>query len=258
MTRSDILASVRTLEPTRPLQWLRLGWRDLCRAPLPSLLHGLVFLVAGALIAVAGWGRHALLAGAFSGFLLVAPMLSTGLYEVSRRIARGERPTLRDVAMAWVEGGAAMVRLGLLLALLGTAWVALSALIVNSAAPAGGDDGGITEFLRVFVLSPNWLPFTLWLVAGGLMAAIVFAISALSVPMLLDREVGLKVAVLASVRAVGASPAAMGLWAALVMLLTLVSIVAVLPMIVLVPLLGHATWHAYADTVDVAGLPPRL
>jgi uncharacterized membrane protein len=102
------------------------------------------------------------------------------------------------------------------------------------------------------------LPFAFWLMAGGVFAAIVFAITAVSVPMLLDREVDLRTAVLTSVRAVGANPEAMILWASLVMLVTLVGFVAVLPLVVLVPVLGHATWHAYVDAVDAAALPPRL
>ena len=112
--------------------------------------------------------------------------------------------------------------------------------------------------LGTFVLSPNWLPFALWLVAGGLFAAIVFAIAAVSVPMLLDRDVNLPVAALTSVRVVGANPVAMTIWAGLVMLVTLFGLALVLPMIVLVPVLGHATWHAYADSVDAGALAPRM
>jgi uncharacterized membrane protein len=107
------------------------------------------------------------------------------------------------------------------------------------------------------VLAPDPLPFALWLAAGGVFAALVFAIGAVSVPMLLDREVNMLTAVLTSVRAVGENPAAMGVWAALVMLLTLVGLATGVGLVVLVPLLGHATWHAYTDTVDAALLPPR-
>jgi uncharacterized membrane protein len=253
---ATVAAPVRELAAAQPLDWLARGWRDFTRAPLPSVLHGVLFLAAGAAIVAVGWGRVWLLAGAFSGFLRVAPMLAAGLYEVSRRLARGEQPTVRDVIRVWIEGGGCMVRLGLLLALLGTLWVALSAAIIVGL--GGGAGGGVGDFLRHFVLSPNWLPFTLWLVAGGLFAAIVFAISVVSVPMLLDRDVNLPVAALTSVRVVGTNPATMTLWAGLVMLVTMAGIALVLPMVVLVPVLGHATWHAYSDSVDAAGLAPRL
>ena len=256
MAEQVLAAAVRTIAPAQPLSWLARGWRDLARAPLPSLVHGLLFVIAGAVIVAAGWGRYYLLAGAFSGFLLVAPMLVAGLYEVSRRLARGEQPTMRDVLDVWIEGGACMVRLGLLLAGLGTIWVGLSTMIIVGL--GGGEGGGVGDFLRHFVLSPDWLPFMLWLVAGGMFAALVFAISVVSVPMLLDRDVTLPVAVLTSVRVVGTNPVAMTLWAGLVMIITMAGVALVLPMIVLVPLLGHATWHAYADSVDAGGLAPRL
>lgn len=256
MSASDAAAPVRAIAPGRPFVWLVRGWRDFVRAPLPSVAHGLLFVAGGAAIVAIGWGHFYLLAGAFSGFLLVAPMLVAGLYEVSRRLARGEQPTLGDVMRVWVEGGPSLVRLGLLLALLGTVWVALSTLIIVGL--GGGAGAGISDFVRHFVLSTNPLPFALWLFAGGLFAALVFAITAVSVPMLLDRDVGLRVAMLTSVSAVGNSPGAMALWALLVMAVTMAGLALVLPMIVLVPVLGHATWHAYSDSVDASGLAPRV
>ncbi len=256
MSAQIVAAPVRVLPADRPLSWLAKGWRDFLRAPLPSLVHGLIFVIAGAVIVAIGWGRYELLAGAFSGFLLVAPMLVAGLYEVSRRLERGERPTMRDVVRVWIEGGACMVRMGFLLALLGTLWVGLSTLIIVG---LGGMKGaGIGDFMRDFVLSPNWLPFLLWLVAGGMFAAVVFGISVVSVPMLLDRDVNLPTAALTSVRVVGTNPVPMALWAALVMMLTLLGIALVLPMLVVVPVLGHATWHAYSDSVDPSHLAPRF
>jgi len=249
-------APVRTLDAGRPLRWLALGWRDFTRAPLPSAAHGVAFLAAGTLIVAIGWGRHFLLAGAFSGFLLVAPMLSAGLYEVSRRLARGETPTLADAAAVWVRGGGALARFGALLAAAGTAWVALSSLIIVGV--VGADHAGVGDFLRQFLLARNAGAFALWLATGGLFAAIVFALTAVSVPMMLDRDVGIRAAVLTSVRAVGTNPLAMIVWAGLVMTITLASIATVLPIVVLVPVLGHATWHAYADAVDASQLPPRV
>ena len=256
MSAQSVAAPVRQLAAAQPLAWLARGWRDFLRAPLPSIVHGLAFVAGAAAIVAIGWGRFYLLAGAFSGFLLVAPMLVAGLYEASRMLARDEQPTMRDVLRVWIDGGACMVRLGLLLALLGTVWVGLSTLIIVGL--GGGTGAGIEDFMRHFVLSPNWIPFALWLVAGGLFAAIVFAIAAVSVPMLLDRDVNLPVAALTSVRVVGANPVAMTIWAGLVMLVTLFGLALVLPMIVLVPVLGHATWHAYADSVDAGALAPRM
>lgn len=258
MTGTVLAAPVRTLSAGQPLNWLARGWRDFARTPGASLLHGLVFLVAGGLIASIGWGRNDLLVGAFSGFLLMAPTLCAGVYELSRRLFRGERGTLRDALVVWVRGTGPMVRLGLLLAVLGSLWVLLSVLIVSVVQPeADGGGGGVGEFMFDFILSPDPWPFVLWALVGGVFAALVFAVSVVSMPMLLDRETSLSAALLTSASAVGANPVPMAVWATLVMLITLVGLVTIFPLVVLVPWLGHATWHAYVDTVDASALPPR-
>lgn len=260
-----VLGQVRTVDALRPLVWFVRGWRDMQRAPGLGLLHGLAFVGAAIAIAVLGWRHGGLLAGAFSGFLLMAPVLCTGLYEMSRRIARGERPSIRDVLAVWLRGGPAMVRLGVLMAVAGTFWVLLSALLVGAAmelglreAFAGGAAASVSAFLNGFVLSPDPWPFLVWLLTGGLMAATIFALGAVSMPMLVDREVPLRAALLTSVRAVGANPVPMALWATAVMTLTALALGTVVLMPFLVPLLGHATWHAYVDTVDGSALPPRV
>lgn len=260
-----ILGKVRVVDPLRPLVWLGRGWRDMQRAPRLGLLHGLIFLVGAVAIGTLGWRHGGLLAGAFSGFLLMAPVLCTGLYEMSRRIGRGERPGAGDVIAVWVRGGPAMVRFGLLMAAAGSFWVLLSAVLVSAAmrmsvldALASGGIGSVSAFINGFVLSPDHGPFLAWLMTGGLMASMVFALSVVSMPMLVDREVPLRVALLTSVRAVGANPIPMALWAAIVMTLTGIAMGTGVLLPFLVPVLGHATWHAYAETVDPSELPPRV
>jgi uncharacterized membrane protein len=247
-------APVRRLAPERPLVWIRRGWRDFRAAPALGIAHGAAFLGGGLAIGAIGWGRFDLLAGAFSGFLLVAPLLLAGLYAISRDREAGLAPALAGVIAAWRVSNAALVRLGLLLALLGTLWVALSVLIITGWSQARG---GVSGFVFDFVLATDWRPFALWLLAGGVFAALVFAMSAVSVPMLVDREASLRCALLTSVRAVGGNPEAMIVWAAIVMVTAVVSVALVLPLLVLVPVLGHATWHAYREAVQAEGLPRR-
>jgi uncharacterized membrane protein len=93
---------------------------------------------------------------------------------------------------------------------------------------------------------------------GGLGAALVFAATAVSVPLLLDREIDLRSAIFTSIRAVGDNPGAMALWAVIIMIGTALSMATgMLGFIIVVPVIGHATWHAYRDLVDAAALPPR-
>lgn len=247
-------APVQRLAPDRPLVWVSRGWRDFRAAPMLGIAHGAVFSAGGTAIALIGWGRFDLLAGAFSGFLLVAPLLLAGLYAISRDREAGAVPGVASVVAAWRMSNAALVRLGLLLAMLGTLWVGLSVLIVTGWSQARG---GVSGFVFDFVLAADWRPFALWLLAGGVFAALVFALTAVSVPMLLDRETSLRGALLTSVRAVGSSPEAMLAWAAIVMVTAIVSLALVLPLLVLVPVLGHATWHAYREAVQADGLPRR-
>lgn len=240
--------------PGRIAVWLTRAARDLARAPLASLAHGLIFLVVALLVIAIGW-RHAwLLAGAFTGFVLPAPALATGLYALSRRLERGEAATLPVALSAWRAASPALLRFGVLLAAIGTAWVAFCWLVVRTLADGSGLDAGIGagELLAHFAEDRGAALFITWTLAGGLVAAIVFAISVVSVPMLLERRVSLRGAVLASVRVVGEHPLTMALWAAVIMTATLLAAITVVGWVFVVPLLGHASWHAWRDLADSA------
>lgn len=240
----------------RPLQWLALGWRDFTRVPGPGLLHGLVVAVAGLAALLVGQRSPSLLIGAFSAFVLVGPILATGLYELSRLLARGERPGLGAAVHAWRRGTPPLVALGLLLGTAGSAWVLLSAGLF--ALFVGEPITGIADFLRYAVRVQGHGAFLLWLASGGLLAAVVFATTVVSPPLLLGRVVGLKCAILTSVRAVGENPAAMALWAFLIMVATIVSMATLMAGFLLaIPILGHATWHAYRDLVDTSAAALR-
>jgi len=242
---------VRAVPLLRPLGWLARGWQDLWRCPGPSLAQGLLLALAGALIFAIARQRFWLLAGAFSGFLLVAPILATGFYAISRALERGQIPGWHTVLRAWWPQGASSGRLmifGLLLAFAGTGWVLTSASLIT--AFGAGRIETPADFLRLVVLDEQSLLFEAWLGLGALLAAPVFASSVVAIPLLLDREISILGAVFTSWRVVMEHPAPVALWALLIMLLTLVGMAsAMLGLIVILPLLGHASWHAYRDLV---------
>lgn len=253
------LPVVRALAPMRPLRWLAAGHEDLTRALGLSLAHGLVVMLGALAIALLGWRHFGVLAGGYTGFLLVAPLLATGLYQISRRLAQGAVPTWADVRQAWRLSGA-LVRFAALLALIGTLWVGFSAVVVL--AMSGEPWAGLQGFFSPRVLrSADFVArghlFVLWLLAGGLLAAWVFAISVVAIPMLLDRRVPMSLAVLASVRAVGHNPVTMLVWAGLIFACTALGLLTLVGLIWFVPLLGHASWHAYTDLVDASAWPER-
>lgn len=242
---------VKPVPVLRPLGWLARGWRDIWRCPLASLLHGLALALGGVLIVWLFHQRFWLLAGAFSGFLLVAPILATGLYAISREIERGVSPSMLTVLKAWRPHDGRLMGFGLLLALAGTGWVLCSAALITGFAPVPIDKP--IDFIRHVVLSEQSMLFEAWLALGALLAAPVFASSVIAIPMLLDRrEQSLSIlgAVLISWRVVMEHPAAMALWAALLMAMTGLAMLTGIGLIVVVPWLGHASWHAYRDLVN--------
>jgi uncharacterized membrane protein len=249
-------APVRRVPAGAPLRWLALGWRDLARAPGPSLFHGLLVAVGGLAIVGVTARFWYLLPGAVSGFLLVGPIVATGLYELSRRLECGEPARLADAASAWRRGTRPLVWLGLILVLAGTAWVLVSAVLFALFVKA--PITGLESVVRHVILSEGSNLFPVWITLGGLGAALVFAITVVSAPLLLDREVDMLSALVTSVRAVGENPVAMALWATLIMIATGLSLATLmLGFVVAIPVIGHATWHAYRDVVDASGLPPR-
>jgi uncharacterized membrane protein len=244
---------VKHIPLLRPLGWLVAGWRDLLRCPLPGLLHGLASALFGAVLLWFARDRFWLLAGAFSGFLIVAPLVATGLYNVSRALERGRPATLGTALAAWRPDDARLMIFGALLALAGTGWVLTSAALITGFAGAPVDKPA--DFLRVVVLAPSGYVFELWMLLGGVLAAPVFASSVVALPLLLDRRISVLGAVLTSWRVVMEHPAPMALWAALLMGLTAIGMAtALIGLIPIVPWLAHASWHAYRDVVDASSL----
>jgi uncharacterized membrane protein len=260
------LPPVRQIEVLHPLRWLALGWRDMAGAGLISFAHGLTLTLLGAAITWVARDRFWLLAGALSGFMVVAPVLATSLYALSRALERGEPTGVRVVTRTWLSWQRShrdklgndywcLVQFGALLALAATGWVLTSAALITLLAPVPIHVP--MDFVRHVILGDGWL-FELWLALGGLMAAPIFASSVVAMPLLLDRRVALRDAVLTSWQCVLVNPVPMALWAALIMGFTLLGLASLLlGLVAVMPMLGHASWHAYRDLVDVSGLPAR-
>lgn len=259
--------TVRTITAMQPLLWLVLGSRDMRRAGWISLVHGLVLAAAGLAIVAVAYNRFWLLAGALSGFMVIAPVLATSLYALSRALERKERADASVVVRTWLNWQDShfskwgndywcMVQFGSLLALAATGWVLTSAALITLLAPVPIQ--GPLDFVQYVVLAKEGWLFALWLALGGVMAAPMFASSAVAMPLLLDRRVTLLQAVLISWQTVLANPVPMGLWAAIIMASTLLGLGSLmLGLVLVIPILGHASWHAYRALVDTSGLPAR-
>jgi len=234
-----------------PLRWLKLGWRDLVRNPGPGLLHGAVLACFGWLLLWVASDRFWMLAGAFSGFMIVAPILTTGLYQVSKQCSTGHCVGMGEVFRIWRSLDGRLIVFGLLLGFAATGWVMTSASMITALTPVPVRNP--MDFLRHVVLAPDGWLFEVWLLVGGVLAAPMFASSVIAIPMLVDTNKSVRAAVLASWNAVGTYPLVLGLWALIIMGLAGLGMLAGLAgLIVVVPVLAHASWHAYCDLTRTA------
>ncbi len=261
------LPQVRTVGLMQPMTWLVLAWRDMARSGWISFAHGLAITAFGWAILAVAHHRFWLLAGALSGFLVVAPVLATSLYALSRALEQRQEANLGVVLKTWLNWQNShlnkwgndywcMVQFGALLALAATGWVITSAAFITLLAPVPVETP--MDFMRHVVLANNGWLFELWLALGSLLAAPIFASSVIAMPLLLDRRASLRVAVLTSWQVVVANPLPMAFWAALILGFTLLGLGSLLlGLIFVMPMLGHASWHAYRDLVDASSLPLR-
>jgi uncharacterized membrane protein len=267
-TRSGIfLPRILPLMTDQPMHWLALGFKDMARAPLLSIMHGVILAAAGGFIALLAHDQFWLLVGYVSGFMVVAPVLATSLYAMSRAMERGEAVDFDLLVRTWTQWQMrlqhqpdsywSLIRFGLLLGLAATGWVLTSSALITLLAPAPIHTP--VDFIRQVVLAKEGHLFELWVGLGGMMAVPVFASSVVSMPLLLDRRVSVLQAVLTSWKAVLTHPFQMSLWAFLIMGFSLLGFFSLfLGLILIVPMLGHGSWHAYRQLVDVSGLEERL
>ncbi len=245
--------TVRKIDADQPWTWLARGWHDLCRVPALSLPFGIVYAGLGIAITllVAVYDVFYLTGPLMAGFMLVGPLAAVGLYQISRSLSRDEPVSLGDVITAWRHNRLQIALMGLVLMLILLAWMRIAQLIFalfNSYATPPADFLGFIDFL----LATEQIPFLIVGTAvGGAIAAGVFAVSAISIPLLVDRpDRDVFQAISTSLNAVNANFWPMALWAWLVALFIGVGLATgFLGLIVTLPLIGHATWHAYQDLV---------
>lgn len=241
---------VRPVRSVDCWRWLMLGWDDLRAHPVISIAYGSVF-VLGAYVLTLGLdalGMLYLITPMTAGFLLVAPALAVGLYELSRRRERGEVISFWAALGAWRRNAFHLLTAGLVLMLFLMIWVRLAALIFAVSFPyTNMTAAGISQALW----SWEGAAFLgIGSVVGGVMALTAFVFGAISLPMMVERRVDVFTAALISALAVGRNRRAMVLWAALLVGLSGLGIAtAFFGLALVVPLLGHATWHAYRAMV---------
>lgn len=238
----------RNLPPFVAKDWLAAGWSDLRTRPVHSLLYGLAILalsllVIGVLVAV---GLPLLVLPALSGFLVVGPLLAIGLYEKSRRLQAGQPVTLTSMMLTLPRSGGQLVFAGLLLCLLVMLWLRAADLLYAlfyGLQPFPGYDLMLKQLLTT---ARGWALIVTGSVVGSLFAAFAMAISLFSIPMLLERRTDALTALGTSFALTTQNLRAVLPWGVIVVAGFVVSaMTGLLGLIVIFPLLGHGTWHAW-------------
>jgi uncharacterized membrane protein len=240
---------VRHVPARQSLVWLRQGWEDLRYFGWKSLAQGALIAILGAVLLML-FSTHAyLVTAAVTGYLLVGPIMTTELCELSRRRGSQEAPSDDDPSQPLTRNATSLLQFGAILAAIALVWLVASATMLTAIehTPAPGLAvvlwGSLTEALTGLQL----LSYT---ASGAVLAAIVFTLSVVAVPLIVDRHASAMDAIWTSIRVTFANIPAMLVWAGLIVCMTAVGFVTLLiGMIVVAPLLGHATWHAYRDLV---------
>lgn len=235
-------------------RWLQGGWRDFRRSGSASLFYGVCYCAAGWLTHVVFAKAYALFAGLTTGFLLLGPFLALGLYDLSRQMEEHERPRLARSLAAWRPNLANVGLFAALLAIVLLVWARASivvfALFFTGGLPTFGD---VVHTVLTFE-QPDFA--IVYFAVGGFFAAFVFAISVIAMPLMLDRRTDAVTAAIASLLACGRNPGPLLLWALAIVLLVSVGFATMfLGLMLVMPLVGHATWYAYRDIVAVAQEP---
>ena len=242
-------AHMRSLGLTDPFRWLASGLKDLRQNPGIALFYGLCFWGMAQLLGLVFKHKPEYVLSWVSGCLLVGPFLAMGLYEVSRKRERGELPDMVSSLMCWDQHIRSMALLVLVLLVLELLWgrasLVVFAVFFNTGMPS---TTGVIEA----VFNPQNLEFLLvYLAVGGVFAALVYGLSVVSIPMILDRDTDAISAVLTSMRVVFSHPGVMLLWGLLLSVLVLAALWPwALGIILVGPWLGHASWHAYRGSVE--------
>lgn len=246
--RADTPVALAQVPFDAPWLWLAAGWRDLWLRPGISLVYGLLFALIAVALALLLSVAHlqALVLPLAGGFVLIGPLAAVGLYDMSRAIEAGRPVTWGSVLTAYMRAKGQLGFFGAILAFAFFVWLQLALLLFmlfwgNNTIPPP------STFVPTLLFSPHGLALlVVGTMVGGLVAAVVFSISVISVPLLLTHEFDAVTAIRTSLLSIALNTKPLALWAALIAGFMVLGIATLsVGLVVAFPLIGHATWHAY-------------
>jgi uncharacterized membrane protein len=239
---------IRRVPARRAIEWLERGWDDVKQIGSAGIAHGALIAILGGVLLMLGSTHMYLIAAAVTGYLLIGPVMTTGLCELARRREAHQSVGFDDSLQALTRNPEGLTHFGGILALIAVVWFVLSAMLLATVLSGSAPSLAVALWGGASMLTPSQLLG--YVACGGVLAAIVFATSVVAVPLIIDRHASASEAIRASVRVTLANLPAMLLWAFLIVGLTAIGfLTALVGMVVVAPLLGYATWHAYRDLV---------
>ena len=243
---------IREISTDQVWQWLASAWKDIQRAPAQSLFYGTSLTLLSILISlgVIVSGKYYLLPPLLAGFLLIAPFIGIGPYSISKQLERGEKPNLKAACLVCTRNTIQILIMGLVLLVCFVIWAFLASLIFfffyEGQIPADWQG-------YISVVLGSWVGLQILAVGtyvGGMLALLVFTVSAVSIPMLMDRPVNVLHAIRTSWDAVRYNVVPMLLWGGILVTIIVAGILTgYLGFVIGFPLAAHGTWHAYRDLV---------
>lgn len=241
---------IARIQAEQPWYWLAAGTRDLLRAPWPSLLYGvgitaLSFLITAGVVLL---GQLHWLLPLLGGFMFIGPLLAVGFYAVSQKLEAGERPTVGAMVAAARSNPMQLALMGVIQGLILLFWFRLATLLF--ALFFGGTSLNVETLVAHLTSFQGVGMLLVGSGVGAVFALVLFAVTVVSIPFILDTRSTCIEGVLASLRAFARNPGALLLWGIIITALAIAGLATFyVGLMVIMPLLGHATWHAYRDLV---------
>jgi uncharacterized membrane protein len=235
---------VQPIPTTAAFEFLAAGWKDMRATGYRGVVYGVIFVVMGYAIQLVYENLWQMTMGMTAGFFLLGPFLCCGIYDLSRQHDRGYKPNVSASTLSWSRNWKSIAFFAAILTFFMIVWARVSVVLFALFGAHNYPD--LRQMIAKVVSLDNLEFLIVWSGVGFVFASLVFAISVISVPMLLDRGTDTMESIFASAKALWNNPGAMLIWALSIAVIIGVGLIFFLPLVAITaPLIGHATWHAY-------------
>lgn len=267
LVQNYAIPTISHVGATRSIHWLKEGWEDFMSHPVPSMMYGLMISLVSWLILTVAAPLPYLVSVSVSGFLLIAPLLAAGIYELTREHEQGVKATFGESLRGLRRTAASIADYGVVLVIMAIVWERAGAIIF--ALSYGGEMHSLHGFVHEIFFSGHYIGVMVsWMIGGLTLCGFVFSLTVVGMPMVIDRNIDVITAMGTSLKAVFTNLPAMLVWAAIIVgfcgsglavvmlweglfntLIPGATLIVSAPLAIAMPVLGHTTWCAYKDLV---------